>query len=74
MLMAGGFKDIKNEYGVLRCYPDNTFTMFKNYITLDRLFNDEEKLFSLIREQGFKIYNKKYLVNNDGWLLKVDLH
>jgi hypothetical protein len=72
--MEGSFKDIKNEYGVLRCYPDNTFTMFKNYVTLDRLFNDEKKLFSLIIEQGFKINNKQYLSSSDGWLLKIDLH
>lgn len=74
MLMEESFKDIKNEYGILRCYADNTFTMFKKYMTLDRLFADEKNLFSLILNQGFRAKNKQYLSSDDGWLLKVDLY
>jgi len=69
------YEEYESEGGMLRCYRDNTFTMYKYYSSLDILFKDEDSVIGYIMEEGFNITDVSYYndIMEDIWVLRIDV-
>tara|TARA_A100001515_G_scaffold114986_1_gene96530 strand:- start:5390 stop:5629 length:240 start_codon:yes stop_codon:yes gene_type:complete len=69
------YQEYESECGMLRCYRDNTFTMYKYYPSLDILFRDEDSVINYVMEEDFDITDVSYYndMMQNVWVLKIDV-
>lgn len=60
------YEEHRGEYGILRCFNDETFQLIKHFHYLDDLLMSEEPLYHHLINEDFKIIDSSiYCVDNE---------